>query len=147
MTPSCFLKEGTAPYPTAKARSMADSHLDRQIEQIVEESEGERLSVIVQMKTEDNIEEHVRATTEAIDMRRAVTSARSLVPPGKQQLKVGTRGTITPATAKKLEQSDLLAASVFLASSMIGPPDWGLGAQALKGLLNSDWVASLFGSK
>lgn len=129
---------------------MSAQHLKNQIERIADEATSPTLSVIVQMETEDKLEEFVRRTTEAIDTRRVVTSARALVPPAKGELKVGAKGTITPATARKLERSDLFSASIFLASAlapMVERTIGEVGAAALKQLMESDWVASALSAK
>src|SRR4051794_26324405 len=128
---------------------MKSKHLEKQIERINDEAEGKKISVIVQMQTDDRIDDYVRATTEAIDMRRAVTSARLLVPPAKRELKVGTKGTITAASAKQLEKSDLIAASVFLASGVSPAADLlvSSGTRALGALMESEWLAKVLGKK
>lgn len=129
---------------------MTTSHLKNQIEQIVDEAEGEILSVIVQMEMDDNLEKYVRGTTEAIDTLRVVTSARDLVPPARQELKVGARGALTPAGAKKLERSDVLSAAIFLASAVAPLVEKAIGtagAEALNALLQSDWVANAVAGK
>jgi subtilisin family serine protease len=123
---------------------MARNHLTRQIEQIVDEASDDRLSVIVQMQTSDELESYLQAATEAIGSRRAVTSARKLVPPSKQQLRVGAKGTITPAARRDLQQSDPSAALVFLANEMIRPLATkglkAIGLAALTPLVQSDFV-------
>src|SRR3954469_12563019 len=107
---------------------MSANHLEKQIEQIADEATSNKLSVIVQMQASDDLEEYLRVTSEAIDMRRAVTSARSLIPLSKSQLRVGASGMITPATKRRLERSDDLSALLFLVSQAIKP----LAEEALK---------------
>src|SRR5262245_14376304 len=125
---------------------MSATHVAKQIEQILDQAPGDQVSVIVQMETSDKVEEYLQATTEAIDVRRAVTSARALLPPAKSQLKVGTTGTMTPTVKKKLQQSDPLSSMLFLASEVIRPLAGEalkkLGAEALNPVLNSAWIAA-----
>jgi hypothetical protein len=129
---------------------MAKDHLTRQIEQIVDEARDDRMSVIVQMQTSDELENYLQAATEAIDSRRAVTSARTLVPPSKQQLKVGVKGMITPAAKRQLQQSDPSSAQVFLATEMIKPLATAglrkIGLEALVPLIQSDFVVRAIAS-
>lgn len=126
---------------------MSVTPLEKQIEQIADESTSDRLSVIVQMQTSDDLEEYLQATTEAIDMRRAVTSARALIPPSKNRLQLNDDGTITPAARRRLVRSEPLAAVLFLASQVIKPLAEealkSIGLEALNPLLNSEWLMGL----
>ena len=130
---------------------MGTDHLGKQIERIAEEASGPQVSVIVQMETAGELEDYIRATAEAVERRRAVTSARSLVPPPREQLRVGAGGGLTPAARKKLERTDALSAAVFLAAETVKPvAEEGLaaaGAKALRPLLESDWVTGLVAKK
>ena len=130
---------------------MSTSHLDKQIEQIADEATGRTVSVIVQMRTSDDMEQYLEAATGAIDARRAVTSARTLVPPSRSQLRTGVSGGITPAAKRKLEQGDRLSAMVFLATELIKPLARealnSYGLQALAPLLESDWVADTIAAR
>lgn len=132
---------------------MDDLHLKRQVEQITDEAMGKRISVIVQMQTSDDMAGYLVAATEAIEGRRAVTSARALVPPSKQELRVGARGIFTPTSRRRLRDSDNLAAGLFLASEGIRPGAKTLprskqpGVEALRPLLNSDMVNALTAHK
>jgi subtilisin family serine protease len=126
---------------------MSAPHLKQQIERIADEATGPEVSVIVQMETEDDLKDYLRATTDVIDKRRAVTSARELIPPAKDEMRVGSQGAITPAAAKRLEGADPLAAGLFLASQAIKPlAEEGLktlGLNALRPLIESDWVSTV----
>lgn len=121
---------------------MRRTHLDRQVERIADECPGRRVSVIVQMHTSDSeLKDFLAQVTEAIDARRAVTSARSLVPPAQDLLRVGSKGRITPTAKRKLEESDATAAPMFLASQVAKPIASrglnALGRHALRPLLAS----------
>lgn len=122
-------------------------HVQKQIERILDEAPDENLSVIVQMKTDEKISNYLQLTTEAIERRLVVSSARMLVPPAKDLLKVGAKGELTPATRKKLRTSDSLPAIAVLAGEALGLTQYSglieMGAKALLPLLDSKWVASL----
>lgn len=126
---------------------MREKHLDRQIERIADEAEDSVMSVIVQMEPPDDLGEYLRDSAEAIGKRRTAASARDLLPPARQQLKVGARGQISPAAAKRLEAAGAAGAGPFLASQAIRPRAKEelreLGLNALKPLLESEWVAGL----
>src|SRR4051794_9445488 len=63
-------------------------HLDKQIERIADEADeaaGERVSVIVQMESHEDLSGYLEATTEAIGQRRSVATARALLPPPRNR--------------------------------------------------------------
>lgn len=125
-------------------RQADDRHLTRQIDKIIDEAEEEQLSVIVQMKTKEELSEYLELTSESIDQRRVVTSARQLVPPPQKELRVGSKGGLTPAARKNLELSNSLPAAAFLATQALGLARYDslvqAGVKALIPLLESDWV-------
>jgi hypothetical protein len=123
---------------------MIDKYLKEKSQRIADEATGRRISVIVQMHTSEEIGEFVRATTEVIDRRRAVTSARDLLPPAKDRLELDAGGKMTERARRSLKRNDPLSASLFLATEVLSPlAEEGLrdrGKSALKPLLDSDWV-------
>jgi subtilisin family serine protease len=128
------------------ARSVK-KHLDRQIEKINDESSDERVSVIVQMNSQDDLGKYLAETSEAIRQRISAVSARALVPPARDTLTTGVGGAITPAAKKKLEHSPSSVSRTFLASLAIKTLEdqelVDLGLRALKPLLESSWVKAL----
>ena len=135
------------PAPTEVRSDSAKKHLDRQIERINDESHGDRVSVIVQMHSGDDLREFLAATSEAIRQRTSAVSARALIPPARDALHIGAKGKITPAAKKKLESSSSSAARTFLASLAIKVlEDDELveqGLRALRPLLQSNWVRAV----
>jgi subtilisin family serine protease len=127
-----------------------NTHVAKQIQRIIDEAEQDKLSVIVQMKTDDELEKYLALTTEAIEKRRVVTSARSLVPPAKKALRVGVSGGLTPAAQRSLRLSDSLPAAALLATAALGFGQYSAlvaaGAKALAPLLDSDWVSGVAAS-
>jgi subtilisin family serine protease len=127
-------------------------YMDKRIEQIVEEQKldigtapGTPLSVIVQMETKDNLEEYLRASVEAIEMRRSVVSTRALVPPRLELLKQSAETGPQALTARgQLRRSRSASAESFLAdvstASIRGEELEAIGTSALQPLMDSDWV-------
>src|SRR5262249_12437921 len=118
-------------------------HLDEQIERIADEAMGDRVSVIVQMESREDLSGYLEATSEAIGQRRSVATARALLPPPQESLKT-TRGKITPASEEKLKQSASNIARTFLSSSELKAMGEqvlrAMGMKSLEPLLQSDWV-------
>jgi subtilisin family serine protease len=120
-------------------------HLNKQIERILDEAEDDKVSVIVQMKTGEELSEYLALTSTAIESRRVVTSARMLVPPEKRALKVGAKGGLTPGAQKML--ADSLPAMTFLATQALKLAPYedlvAAGVKAVTPLLQSTWVKAL----
>jgi subtilisin family serine protease len=126
-----------------------NSHLEQQIERIADElSEDRRTSVIVRMESpDDDLRAYLQATSDVIDSRRSVTSARALVPPKRHALRLTPAGNISSAAKKTLQGLDSPSAAAFLASAaikIIAPAALkAVGLGALTPLLESDWVMEL----
>ena len=129
------------------ASSPDNRHVKKQIDKIIDEASDEKVSVIVQMKTDEELSQYLALTTEAIDRRRVVTSARMLVPPAKKELRVSAQGRLTPAAKKNLELSDSLPAIAFLATQALGLAPYAslvqAGTKALTPLLQSLFVNNM----
>jgi subtilisin family serine protease len=121
-----------------------EKYLKDKTERIADEALGRRISVIVQMQTSEEYADFVRAKTEVIDQRRAVTSARDLLPPAKDRLELGPQGKITDKARRSLRRTEPLAANLFLAAETLTPLAAESlrtrGTSALKPLLESAWV-------
>ena len=65
---------------------LTKKHLDRQIERIADETPTERVSVIVQMQSADDLNSYLEASSDAIRQRLSVVSARALVPPSRDSI-------------------------------------------------------------
>ncbi|WP_165225050.1 S8 family serine peptidase [Aquisphaera insulae] len=131
---------------------MSGGYLKRRIEEIVEEhrlgaggSARKTVSVIVQMMTADDMEGYLQASVEAIELRRSVASARSLVPPRFELLERSARGGARGKSARReLAQSSSPSAESFLAgvrARQVAEHDLAArGKSALQPLMESDWV-------
>ncbi|QEH37269.1 Intracellular serine protease [Aquisphaera giovannonii] len=131
---------------------MGAGYLSRRIEEIVEEHRRDvgaaarrPLSVIVQMATGDDMEGYLRASVEAIELRRSVATARSLVPPRFDLLVRSARGgPLGKSARRELEQSASPSAESFLAGVRSGAVEGHdvaeAGKSALQPLMDSDWV-------
>jgi hypothetical protein len=68
-------------------------NLARQIERINDECEGDHVSVIVQMHSDDNeLRRYLADTSEAIRQQLSAVSARALIPPPAERAKNGAQG-------------------------------------------------------
>src|SRR5262249_9084635 len=88
--------------------AMRDEHLRQRIEKIIEDHKLDigsapdaPIPVIVQMGTNDDVDSYLRASIEAIEMRRSVASARALVPPRRELLGASAAGSASPVSAKR----------------------------------------------
>src|SRR4051812_30010809 len=96
---------------------LTKKHLDRQIERIADETPTERVSVIVQMQSADDLTSYLEGSSDAIRQRLSVVSARALVPPSRDSINTDAKGKITPASKRKLQSSSSSASKTFLASA------------------------------
>jgi subtilisin family serine protease len=126
-----------------------NNHLKQQIEKIADESSPERrTSVIVRMESpDDDLRAYLQATSDVIDSRRSITSARALMPPKRHALKLTPAGNIGAAARKALQSLDSPSAATFLASAaikIVAPAALkAVGLGALTPLLESDWLKGL----
>ena len=122
------------------------SQVDQQIEQIADEATGPRVSVIVQMEApqQENLRDYLEATSQAIDQRGAIITARSLVPPHKDALKTTPKGAFTQKAKEQLQTETAISRASFVASNSVRQVPRAelrdIGLSALKPLLESDWV-------
>ena len=66
--------------------------LKEQLDQIADQTVSGNVSVIVQMDLGKDLRKFLQATSEAINLRRSVVSARALVPPPREKLMASNRG-------------------------------------------------------
>jgi subtilisin family serine protease len=124
-------------------------YLDRKIERIADESESDNVSVIVQMKSENNeLNQYLESTSEAISKRSSIVTARALLPPRKELLRMNKKGTITPASRRKLQELPSSSTAMLLASLVLdaftdNQELTTAGLNALKPLLESDFVKNI----
>jgi len=113
---------------------------------------GTPLNVIVQMETNDDLEPYLRASVDAIEMRRSVVSTRTLIPPREELLRQSTGSGSKASTARRqLGRSLSRSADSFLASVSTASPGAAdlesIGVSALKPLMDSDWVLNRVASE
>jgi subtilisin family serine protease len=124
-------------------------NLNKKIERIADESTSDQVSVIVQMKPEKNdLNQYLEATSDAIAKRSSIVSARALLPPRKELLKMNTKGVITPASRRRLQQLPSSSTAMLLASlvfdAVVNNEELiSSGLNALQPLLQSNFVKTI----
>jgi subtilisin family serine protease len=115
-------------------------HLLEQVERINDEATGERLSVIVQMETGDELTSMLEAATEIIRRRRVTISARDLLPPTAETMEKARGRKATAATRRKISATEQSLSSMIVRRALAPAPIRTLarhGQQALAPLLKS----------
>ena len=83
---------GNAKKSVHKLRQSMNTGLKEQLDQIADQTVSGNVSVIVQMDLGKDLRKFLQATSEAINLRRSVVSARALVPPPREKLMASNRG-------------------------------------------------------
>lgn len=127
-----------------------NKHLHQQVERIADESRETKVSVIVQMTTDDKEMETVLETgTEAIRRRRVTVAARDLLPAPAETLKRASGKKPTAATKRKLLTTSGQSFASSLArtnlSRAVESTISKVGLKALAPLFSSQWIAELVG--
>jgi subtilisin family serine protease len=119
-------------------------HLRKQVEHIADTTPGNTVSVIVQMRSDEDLSEFLDAAAEAVATRRSAATARALVPPARDKLATGAKENLTPSARKKLVRDQSPSALSFRADLALPALDLkevlGAGKRVLKALFDSDFV-------
>jgi subtilisin family serine protease len=119
-------------------------HLTAQVQKIIDESGEKRLSVIVQMRADDEATERLIQTAAEVHRRRTMTvSARELLPSSKTDLdKLADVGAakLTASAARKILTGFEVSLAMQLGASVFAPVVGAAFSAGLKALLESEVV-------
>jgi subtilisin family serine protease len=117
-------------------------HLKAQVQRIIDESTEKKLSVIVQMRTDDDATKRLIEIAAEVHRHRTTTvSARELLPVSKTDLdKLSGTSKLTPTLRRILTSSEASLAMQVVGASLLTPVAGSIFAAGLHALLRSDVV-------